>query len=108
MAGDRISTVDGDLINRCEIFDEADLEPRSRDSTSSSHRAAAGKRGKPSPTNAYGRTIAARDWDAIAQTLADDFYSDDRRRVVGAGIQTRSRCGDRELCGRPPNSGTQT
>ena len=26
MAGGRSSTVDGDLLNRCELFDEADLD----------------------------------------------------------------------------------
>ena len=31
--------------------------------------------------------VNARDWDAIASILADDHYSDDRRRVTGAGIR---------------------
>ena len=26
MAGDRLLTVEGDLINRCELFDETDLD----------------------------------------------------------------------------------
>ena len=33
--------------------------------------------------NAY---FAARDWDAMAETLADDVCVDDRRRVVNAGV----------------------
>ena len=31
--------------------------------------------------------FAARDWDAMAEILADDISSDDRRRVVNAGIR---------------------
>ena len=29
--------------------------------------------------------FAARDWDVLAEILADDVYSEDRRRVVNAG-----------------------
>ena len=49
--------------------------------------AAAGKRGKPSSTSASGAYFAARDWDAMAELLADDISTDDRRRVVNAGIR---------------------
>ncbi|MFZ1164986.1 BTAD domain-containing putative transcriptional regulator, partial [Mycobacterium sp.] len=31
-------------------------------------------------------SFAARDWDAVAQIVADDFYGDDRRALIGAGI----------------------
>ena len=31
--------------------------------------------------------VNARDWDAIASILADNHYSDDRRRVTGAGTR---------------------
>ena len=31
--------------------------------------------------------FAARDWDALAKVLADDFVTDDRRRAVNAGIR---------------------
>ena len=31
--------------------------------------------------------FAAREWDALAETLADDVSTDDRRRVVGEGIR---------------------
>ena len=31
--------------------------------------------------------FAARDWDAMAGILADDIFSDDRRRVVNAGVR---------------------
>ena len=31
--------------------------------------------------------FAARDWAAMAELLADDIFTDDRRRVVNAGIR---------------------
>ena len=43
--------------------------------------------------------FAARDWDAMAEMLADDFCSDDRRRVVNARNPARSGCRDREHAG---------
>ena len=80
-------TVDGDLINRCEIFDEADLDAAL---------ARFDELSRPAPQleNAASRVyerlhehFAARDWDALTETLAEDHYGDDRRRVVNAGIQ---------------------
>ncbi len=83
-----VTTVDGDLVSRCEFFDEDDLEaaiaafdqlnrpPRRLDNTA---------------TQAYERIeahFAARDWDAMAEVLADDVFRDDRRRVVGAERRT--------------------
>ena len=47
---------------------------------------AAGKRGKPG-ARALSAYFAARDWDAMAEMLADDYSSDDRRRVVDAGVR---------------------
>src|SRR6185295_16309826 len=31
--------------------------------------------------------LAARDWDAVAQDFAEDYYNDDRRRVVNGGVR---------------------
>ena len=31
--------------------------------------------------------FAARDWDAMGQAMADNYYSDDRRHVLGAGVR---------------------
>ena len=80
-------TVDGDLFNRCELFDEADLDAAL---------ARFDELSRPAPRleNAASRVIdrfpsyfAARDWDAMAEILADDISSDDRRRVVAAGVR---------------------
>ena len=82
-----ILTVDDDLISRCEVFDEADIDaalarfeqlsrptPRLENAASN-----AGER--------FLAYFAARDWDAMAEILADDYSSDDRRRVVNAGVR---------------------
>ena len=100
-----VMTVDGDLFNRCEIFDETDLDAAL---------ARFDELSRPTPrlenaaSRAYERFqayFAARDWDAMAEMLADDMCHDDRRRVVNAGIRTvempRSR-----TCGPSPTSGS--
>ena len=82
-------TVEGDLIARCEIFDEADIDAALAcfDELHSQ---------TPPVENAASRVSAnylahavARDWDAITEILADDYYTDDRRHVVGGGIHGR-------------------
>ena len=82
-----IFTIEGDLINRCEIFDESDLDaalarfdelhpqtPRLENTASQ-------------VAERFQTHFVASDWDAIAETLADNFCGDDRRRVVGAGVR---------------------
>ncbi|OBF12263.1 hypothetical protein A5730_05190 [Mycobacterium sp. ACS4054] len=82
-----VITVEGDLINRTEVFDEASLaaaiarfdqlnQPAPRLENAASR---VGKR--------YLARFAAADWDAMAEMLAEDFTNDDRRRVVGSGMQ---------------------
>ena len=87
MAGGRISDVHGDLISRTELFDEADLDAAL---------ARFDQLSRPAPQleNAASRVIerllayfAARDWDTFAEILADDISTEDRRRVVNAGIR---------------------
>ena len=82
-----VFTVEGDLINRLEIFDEADFdaalakfdqlnppEPRLRNAASQAY-------------ERFWACYAARDWDAMSQLLAADLSTDDRRRVVNEGIR---------------------
>jgi hypothetical protein len=110
-----ILTVDGDLINRCERFDEADIDaaiarfdelhPRADlvnrcemyDEADLEAALARFEELHPQPRrleNAAGRIVernfacfSARDWAAMAELLADDIVVDDRRRVVNAGIR---------------------
>src|SRR5262249_42521622 len=73
-----VVTVDGHLLSRCEIFDQGDIDaalarfdelhlptPRLENAASQ-------------VTERFLAHLAAGDWDAIAETLADDFSQDDR------------------------------
>ena len=80
-------TVEGDLINRCEIFDEADLDAAL---------ARFDELSRPTPrlenaaSQVYERFwtyFAARDWDAHGGDAGRRHFIDDRRRVVNAGIR---------------------
>ena len=79
--------VDGNIVNRCEIFDEADLDAALAKFEELS-RPAPRLENTASRTNArFLACVNAADWDAIASILAVDFCSDDRRRVTGAGTR---------------------
>ena len=52
--------------------------------------------------------FAARDWDAMAEILADDISNDDRRRVVNAGIRHGRDADDREHAGDRRPRGQRT
>lgn len=82
-----IFTADGDLINRCELFDEADFGVAL---------ARFDELSRPAPqlenaaTRVYNRFIGfltARDWDNMVALIADDVVHDDRRKVINAGMQ---------------------
>ncbi|MDT7734284.1 MAG: hypothetical protein QOE12_1458, partial [Mycobacterium sp.] len=78
---------DGDLVSRCELFDKEDLgaalarfDQLSRPAPRLENRA--------SRTNArYVACFNAREWDTMASILAENFYSDDRRRITGTGTR---------------------
>src|ERR1700761_2830842 len=83
----QLLTVEDNRINRCELFDEADLDaalarfeelhaqPRRLQNAASR------------VTERCRAALAVRDWDAMAEILADGFSSEDRRRVVNSGIR---------------------
>ena len=85
--GVELLTVAGSLINRCEIFDEADLDaaiarfdelqPKPRRLDNESIRV----------SERLFASFAAGEWAAVREILADDFLQDDRRRLVGAGVR---------------------
>lgn len=82
-----VFTVEGDLISRCEIFDEADLDAALARFDQISRPA---PRLENAASQAYERILACmagRDWDALAETVAQDVSVADRRRVVNAGIR---------------------
>ena len=80
-------TVEGDLINRSEIFDEADLDAALARFDELSRPAPRLENAASQVYERFWTYFAARDWDAMAEILADDISSDDRRRVVNAGIR---------------------
>jgi hypothetical protein len=81
-----VLTAEGDQINRCEIFDEADLD-------AALARFEELQPQVPRLENAASRLIerfrvyfAARNWTAIAEISADEVITDDRRSVVSSGF----------------------
>ncbi|RAU92899.1 regulator [Mycobacterium colombiense] len=86
--GISILTIEGDLVNRLEIFDESDLDAAIArfEELHSSARQLQNKASQIS--DRYLAYFAAHDWDSMAEMTAEDFSSDDRRRVVGAGVQS--------------------
>ena len=80
-------TVEGDLVNRCEVFDEADLDAALARFDELSRPAPRLENAASQVAERFLAHFAARDWDAMAEILADDISIDDRRRVVNAGIR---------------------
>ena len=85
--GINVLTVEGDLINRGEIFDEADID-------AALARFEELHRSTPRLQNAASRaderfwmSFTAREWAAMAELAADNISTDDRRRLVNAGIR---------------------
>ncbi len=84
--GIAVLTVDGELINRTEIFDDGDLDAAL---ASFEQLQPAPRRLENTATQAFQRLyshVAAGEWDAVAQMTADNVCVDDRRRVVNAGV----------------------
>jgi len=79
-------TVEGDLISRCEIFDEADLDAALARFEELQAQAPRLENKASRLTERFLSHFAARSWDAIAEMMADNSCIDDRRRVVNAGF----------------------
>ena len=80
-------TLEGDVINRCELFDEADLGTALARFDQLSRPL---RRLENAATRVYDRIgtyFAARDWSATAEAMAEDMVDDDRRHMVNAGIR---------------------
>jgi hypothetical protein len=80
-------TVKGDLINRVELFDEDAIDAalaRFDELHSEAHRLenAASRVGE-----RFSAYMAAPDWAAMAEMVAEDMCNDDRRPVVNAGLR---------------------
>ncbi|MDT7736533.1 MAG: hypothetical protein QOE12_3707, partial [Mycobacterium sp.] len=80
------ASVNGDMLNRCEFFDEADIDLAITRFEELS-------RPTPRLENAASRMgdrflahFAAGDWDAIAEIFAENMSNEDRRRLVSTGV----------------------
>ena len=79
-------TIEGDLVNRCEVFDDADLAAALARLDQLSRPAL---RLENTATRVFERLyshVAAGEWQAVTHITAEDVSVDDRRRVVNAGI----------------------
>jgi class 3 adenylate cyclase len=82
-----VLTVEGDAIGRFELFDEADIDAAIARFDEISRPAPRLENAASQVAERFLDQFAARDWDAMAEMLADDYSSDDRRRVVNAGVR---------------------
>jgi hypothetical protein len=83
----QLLTIEGDRINRCGLFDEADIDSALARFDELTRPAPQLENDASRVVKRYTISFAARDWDAMADVVATDFSTDDRRRVVNAGIQ---------------------
>ncbi len=84
-----LMTADGGLINHGEMYDETDLDAALARFEELHPQAPQLENGASRASEQYLERTIAHDWDAMAEMLADDYYTDDRRHLVGAGIYGR-------------------
>src|SRR5262249_60268264 len=80
-------TVEGDMVARCEVFDEADLDAALAKFDELSRPARQLESTASQTYERFWTSFANRDWTATAQILSADTTFDDRRRVVNAGVR---------------------
>ena len=83
----QLLTVEGELGTHCELFDEKDIDAAIARFDELSRPAPRLENAATRVVERYRASLTAHDWDAIAEIMADDISSDDRRRVVNAGIR---------------------
>jgi hypothetical protein len=82
-------TVEGDLASRFEVFDEADLDAALERFDQLNLSATRLENAASRAFDRYLERVVAQDWDTLAELLADDYYTNDRRHLVGGGIYGR-------------------
>lgn len=83
--GVNLLTVDGELVNRSEVFDEADLDAALARFDMLSKPPSRLRNAASRLCTRFGTAFATRNWNTLAEMLAEDTLTDDRRRVVSAG-----------------------
>ena len=81
-----IYTVEGDLINRYEVFDEADVDAALARFDELQRAARKLENTASRVSEAAKAHLATEDWAAGTAMVAEDYVTDDRRRVISAGI----------------------
>jgi DNA-binding SARP family transcriptional activator len=79
--------VSDEMISRSEIFDEADLDAAIERFQELNRPVTRPENAASQVAQCFIADLAARDWATVAEVFADNFSSDDRRRVVGAGAR---------------------
>lgn len=82
-----VLTTDGDHIDRCELFDRADLDTALARFGELSRNAPQLENPAWRVTKGIRACLAALDWDGIRANLAADFFLDDRRKTVNGGTR---------------------
>jgi hypothetical protein len=81
-------TVEGDLVKRCELFDEADLDAAlARFNELQPQAPPRLENGASQVAERFPAHMTAGEWDAVTELLAADVLVDDRRRGANAGIR---------------------
>jgi len=80
-----LTTVDGDRIDRVELFDEADLDAALARFEELSPPPPRRENAATQVVAGYTARFAARDWGGLAHLIADDISTEDRRRAANAG-----------------------
>jgi limonene-1,2-epoxide hydrolase len=82
-----IFAFEGDMVSRFEMFDEADLDAALTRFDELRPQAPRLENAATQVDQQFWSHFAARDWAAMAELLADDLSTEDRRRVVNAGLR---------------------
>ena len=83
----QLLTVEGDRHSRCELFEEADLDAALARFEELHPQAPRLENAATQVAERFLAHFTAGDWNAMPEMMADNFSSDDRRRVVGAGVR---------------------
>ena len=81
-------TVESGLVSRAEFFDEADLDAALAKFEQLSRPTPRLENAASQVAERFREHFAAGSWNAMAARVADDFSTDDRRRLVGAAVRT--------------------
>jgi hypothetical protein len=83
----QLLTVEPGRITRCELFDEGAIEAAIAQFEELHPQTPRLQNAASQLDERFKAAFAARDWAALADTMADDMSTDDRRRVIGAGVR---------------------